>query len=968
MKLSKGNRCLLSFFALFFFLAGVSTAAPRPYKSVLIIHSYNTEYQWTADISRGMMEAFHDTGKPFLVCTEFMDWKRFPDESRIDSFAQQISSKYPPGSVDIILTSDDRALEFVMENRSTLFSGLPVVHSGVYEASATKIIGSERNITGVFEDQSITRTIETALTIQPSPRAAYLISDLDPSGQAVEQRIRNTLNTISPRLPVRSLSDMTIAEIEREVSSLGKNDLIFIGSYSRDKSGLVYTGETLIARVAYAAGTPVYVLNTHHLGTGALGGYLFSPFVMGRKTAEMGLRILSGVPADSIPPVSDASYVMLFDHDAVKRFSIANIPGEAQFINKEPSFSEKYGKTLLITLVAFGFCFALIIILLFFIKREQTLSGDLVKKNNEIKKLNDELSASGQELENQLKKISAVKETLEKSEERLRLASIGSNDALWDWNYETQNTHYSERWYEITGYSQDKHNTLLLTDMMHPDDKDRYSRAVRNHINGKTERILEEVRIRTATGSWKWINVRGMALHDDTGNLTHITGSITDIDDRKSREAEIEALAFFDPLTSLPNRTHAVRICQEMIQETPPDENSGIIFVNINNFTLINNMFGHTIGDKVLVNAANILSSMVNEHIQIARFGGDQFILFIASSSRDFIEKYAQLVIRLLARKMEINGRVHYLSVTAGVALYPDHARTPEELFQKADAALHRAKILGRAGYYLYDDDIQQSLAYRLELETALRNAIDNNELYVAYQPQINLSTGKIDGLEALARWNYPRRGEISPGVFIPIAEQSGLIDQIGFFVAQAAVNFIKRAEPLGHTHFTISINVSVRQMQAADFVPRLIRFVEQSGVLPQRINIEITESFLIESIELMAEKLSQLRDAGFLLSLDDFGKGYSSLSYLKELPVHFVKIDKVFIDDLKNQDKTRLLTKSIITLSHSLGLKVVAEGVEDEEQYEHLKTLHCDIIQGYYFSKPTSEETALGQMELSFT
>lgn len=968
MKCVTGNRRLLSVFALIFFLTGALGATPRPYKTVLIIHSYNIEYQWTADISRGMMEAFHDTGKPFLLCTEFMDWKRFPDKSRLESFSRHIAVKYPPGSVDLVLTSDDRALEFVMKHRQAFFPGLPVVHSGVYEASANRIIGAERNITGVFEDQSITRTIETALSIQPAPRAAYLISDLDPSGQAVEQRIRDTLNTSMPRLPVRSLSDMTISEIEREVSSLGKNDLIFIGSYSRDKSGLVYTGETLIARVARAAGTPVYVLNTHHLGTGALGGYLFSPFVMGRKTAQMALRVLSGIPADSIPPVSDASYVMLFDHDAAERFSIPNIPDDAGFINREATFWELHGTTLLIVFAAFGLCFAFIIILLIFIRREQALSGDLAKKNSQIKNLNAELSASGQELESQLKQISAVKETLEKSEERLRLASIGSNDALWDWNYETQTTHYSERWYEITGFSHEKQNALLLTDMMHPDDKDRYSRAVRNHINGKTERILEEVRIRTASGSWKWINVRGMALHDDTGNLTHITGSITDIDDRKSREAEIEALAFFDPLTSLPNRTNAVRICQEMIRETASDDSSGIIFVNINNFTLINNMFGHTIGDKVLVNAANILSSMVNEHIQIARFGGDQFVLFVSSSSTDFVEKYAQLVIRLLTRKMEINGRVHYLSVAAGVALYPDHARTPEELFQKADAALHRAKISGGAGYYLYNEDIQQSLAYRLELETGLRNAIDNNELYVAYQPQINLSTGKIDGLEALARWNYPRHGEISPGVFIPIAEQSGLIDQIGFFVVQAAVNFIKRAEPLGHTRFTISVNTSVRQMQATDFVQRLIRFVEQSGVSPGRINIEITESFLIESIELMAEKLSQLRDAGFLLSLDDFGKGYSSLSYLKELPVHFVKIDKVFIDDLISQDKTRLLTKSIITLSHSLGLKVVAEGVEDAEQYEHLKALHCDIIQGYYFSKPTSEETALGQMELSFT
>ena len=948
--------------------AGSLHALTRPYRSILVIHSYNIEYQWTADIQRGFLETVHDSGKPHLICTEFLDWKRFPQESRIVWFSRQIAEKYPPGSVDLVVVSDDRALEFAVANRETLFSGLPIVHCGVFQESAKRIIDGERNITGVYEDQSVFKTIETALFIQPNPRAAYLISDLDPSGQASEQRIRQALGSLIPRIPVRSLSDLTIAQIEREVSSLGKQDLVFIGSYSRDKSGLIYTGEALIERVANASGTPVYVLNTHHLGTGALGGYLFSPYIMGKHAGSQALQILDGIPADSIPPVAEASYVMLFDHDVVERFSITSLPPDSRFINRQPDFWEVHGRTVLIMSAGFGLCFLFILMLLVVMHRQKKLSQDLAEKNTRIKQLNDELAESDRELRIQLEQLSTVKKTLEKSEEQYRLASIGSNDALWDWDYQSQRTHYSDRWFEMTGFSSEKQGDLLLTDMMHPDDRDRYTEAVRNHMDGKTDHLLEEVRVRTASGSWKWIYIRGTTIYDATGNLTHITGSITDIDDRKTREAKIETLAYFDPLTSLPNRTNALQICREMIKDTPAEGQSGIIFVNITNFTLINNMFGHATGDKVLVNTANILSSMMNEHVRIARFGGDQFILFISETSTAFMEKYAQLVIRLLSRKMDLEGRIHYLSVNAGVALYPDHAQTPEDLFQKADAALHRAKILGNAGYYLYNDDIQQTLAYHLELETALRTAIDNGEIYVAYQPQINLLTGKIDGLEALARWNYPRRGDISPGVFIPIAEQTGQIDALGFYIVQAAVNFIKRAEPLGHTEFTVSVNVSVRQMQAKDFVPRLIHFVKQSGVAPQRINVEITESFLIESIDLMAEKLTQLRDAGFLLSLDDFGKGYSSLAYLKELPVHFVKIDKAFIDDIRAENRTKLLAESIITLSHKLGLKVVAEGVEYEDQYLYLKKHHCDIIQGYYFSKPESEDTVLGQMELSFT
>ncbi|HHU37027.1 MAG TPA: EAL domain-containing protein [Treponema sp.] len=956
--------CILS---LFFFITGFSFPLSYTSDVFLIIHSYNIEYQWTADIQNGILDAMHESGKPLLVCTEFMDWKRFPSDKYIEPFSRFLSDKYSPKNINAVIVSDDRALEFVIEYRQSLFPDIPIIFCGVHESVAKKTIGSELGVTGIYEKQSVERTIETALKIQANPRAAYLISDLDPSGQSIEQKLREALSLAAPALPVRSLSDMTITNIEQTVSALGKKDLVFIGSYSIDKTGLVYTGETLIERVAKASETPVFVLNTHHLGSGSLGGYLFSPYVMGKKTGELALKVLSGTPVDSIPPHHDSAYVMLFDHQAVKRFSITTLPKEATFINKQASFWEQHRITAYISLLIFSLCLSFIIVLLYFFRRTHTHSRDLAQKNAQIGRLNKELYESSKELSGQVLQLSAIMQTLEKSEERYRMASIGSNDALWDWNYERQTTHYSDRWYEITGFSSKK-NAPLLTDVIHPDDRDRYGEAVREHINKKTDKISMEVRVGTASGSWKWIDIRGKAVRNERNEISHITGSITDIEKRKAHEAEVETLAYYDPLTSLPNRMNAIRICQEMIDETGPNEISGVIFVNIHNFTLINNMFGHTIGDKVLVTTATILSSLINEHIKIARFGGDQFVLFISATSTSFMEKYAQLVIRLLTRKMEIEGRFHYLSVTAGVALFPDHAKTVEDLFQKADAALNRAKILAIPGYALYDESIQEDLSFRLEIETGLRTAIENNELYVAYQPQIDLSTGKINGLEALARWNYPRRGEVSPGLFIPIAEETGQIDKIGFFIVQAAVDFIKRAIPLGHTDFTVSVNVSIRQMQASDFVHRIIHFVEKSGVSPSRINLELTESFLIEGIELMAEKLHLLKNAGFLLSLDDFGKGYSSLSYLKELPVHFVKIDKVFVDGIITEEKTRMLAKSIITLSHSLGLKVVAEGVEDEDQYLHLKKMHCDIIQGYYFSRPVSEEKALDQMELSFT
>lgn len=311
-----------------------------------------------------------------------LDWKRFPNDKLLDPFYQHISLKYNLAEIDAIIVSDDRALEFVIEHRKTLFFGIPIIFCGVFESTAQRIIGNEQNISGIYEQPSVVETIEAALTIQPNPRAAYLVSDLDPSGHAVEQNLREALVAARPEVPIRSLSGMTIGNIEKTVSTLGKYDLVFIGSYSIDASGLVYTGEKLIQRVAQASATPVYVLNTHHLGKGALGGYLFSPYIMGKKTGELTLTILAGTPIQSIPPHHDSNYVMMFDHQVVNRFSITNIPKGSRFINQEVSFWEQHRRTVFISLIIFSLCIVFISGLLVILRRKHSISRDLAQKTN----------------------------------------------------------------------------------------------------------------------------------------------------------------------------------------------------------------------------------------------------------------------------------------------------------------------------------------------------------------------------------------------------------------------------------------------------------------------------------------------------------------------------------------------------------------------------------------------------------
>jgi len=958
---------LLTFCSAFCPLMGQSAQAHTP--TVLVIHSYNGEYHWTSDINGGIGAELSRWGTPYLLCTEYLDWKRFPDQTNVDNLRETFRHKYKNLKIDVLIVSDDKALQFAASNRKELFGDAPIVFTGIYPESVTRLTGGQGNVTGVYEEQDIRTNLEYALKIQDDARALYIVSDVNESGSAVERHIKDTMIVIAPQIPVLSLSNKPIEEIEATVAKLTQRDIVIIGSYSIDVKGRTFTGETLIGRVAMASKTPVYVLNTHHLGTGAFGGYLLSPWRCGENAGTLARKILAGISADSLPPMSNQSYALMFDWNAVQRYGInpARLPKEAQFLNRETPFLEKYRRETIVVGSVFAALLAMLYILSINLRRAKRLAAELSESNREIKQLNENLSRSDEELREQYLQTMAIKEDLERSEERYRLSSIGSNDAIWDWNAINDRVQFSDRWYEMTGYPRAAQQDMPIADLIHPQDKAAYKAALAAHERGTTEILQCEMRVRTASGGWKWILLRGKAVRDARGKPTRYAGSITDIDDRRHKEEEIESLAFYDQLTSLPNRTKAIEMTKQAIQAGDGEASCALIFVDIDNFKVVNDNFGHTTGDLILIRTAELLSSLANEKLSIARFGGDEFIAIVVNTDAAEVERFARMIISLLSRKIEVKGHNHFLSVSIGAALYPDNAGYPEELFQKADAALHRAKSSGKTKYCFYDLSIQAELLRRMELENGLRMAIENNELSVAYQPQVDLASGRIIALEALARWNHPSLGNVAPGDFIPIAEDSGQIDKIGTFVLRAAARFLKRAEKAGHRQISVAVNVSVKQLQENGFTEEVLAIARDERVDPSKITLEITESFIIDNLVLIVSRLTNLKEAGFRLALDDFGKGYSSLAYLRSLPVHYIKIDKSFIDDISSTDGDRPLVKTIIALAHQLGMKVVAEGVENAEQLGYLRTNGCDVIQGYYYSQPNPEDIVLGQLELSF-
>ena len=342
----------------------------------------------------------------------------------------------------------------------------------------------------------------------------------------------------------------------------------------------------------------------------------------------------------------------------------------------------------------------------------------------------------------------------------------------------------------------------------------------------------------------------------------------------------------------------------------------------------------------------------------LARVGGDEFIVVLAGiSQRAFIDTYAQRLIRLFHAPIVCRGHHFYLSASIGIALFPENAATLEELLKKADNALHRAKDAGRSNYCFFEQSMQDSLMQKVSMESRLRaSALTKEHFQMHYQPQMDAQTGRIVGMESLMRWNCPELGAVSPLQFIPVAEENGLIIELGDWGLRTACAFCKELHQQGYADLSVSVNVSVRQLSSSNYVETVAAALVESGLHPTALELEITESMLIGSFEAKVRKLNALRAMGIRIALDDFGTGYSSLTYLQQLPIHTVKIDQTFIHRMTSEDSTRIIIETIIALAHRLEIVVVAEGIETSGQLELLKAFGCDIIQGYHLSSPLSD------------
>ena len=582
-----------------------------------------------------------------------------------------------------------------------------------------------------------------------------------------------------------------------------------------------------------------------------------------------------------------------------------------------------------------------------------------------------------------LLRASQAFDALVRSEERLaeaqRLAQLGH----WDWNLDREVVYRSDEVLRILEVDRDSFapDYRALLPLLHRDDAAALAAAIDAALDRAQSFSLECRRVRL-DGTTRILHEQAVVTCDESGKPVRIHGTTQDITERRRTEERMRTLALYDTLTGLPNRqffkeqfghslAHAARLGLPL----------AVLVLDVDRFKRINDTLGHGVGDRLLkVVGARLAATLrdtdyvtrgeiVAGSQNLARLGGDEFtIMLVSQAQAEDVAKVARRILEGVARPLALDGHEIVVTASIGIAVFPADGDDPDTLLKNADSAMYFAKEQGRDNYQFFSPSMNARSVQKLSMENGLRKALEREELRLFYQPKIDAASGRIAGVEALIRWQHPALGMVPPNDFIPLAEETGLIVPIGEWVLHAACRQMARWHAAGFTDLTVAVNMASPNFAQKDFVASVAATIRGAGIAPGSVEIEVTESVLMRDINATIATLNGLKASGVRLSVDDFGTGYSSLSYLKRFPIDTLKIDRSFVRDVINNREDAAITAAIIALSQSLGLQVVAEGVETEEQAAYLRSKGCHLMQGFLFSRPVPPDqiTALLQAELA--
>ncbi len=924
-------------------------------KHVLFISSYSESFPSVPDQITGLREVFNPLHIQLDV--EYMDTKRFDTNKSRRLFYELLKYKMEHlKPYDAVIAGDDNALQFAMDYQEDLFKGLPIVFLGVNDFNRAKLASSDKYITGIVEEMSLKENIEFGLKINKNATRVVAVVDDTLTGRGDrEQFYKNREYFKQLDFAEINASDYTFEELENIFENIGEDTILLYLSMYTDKTGAVLTIPEAVEILREHTHVPILRAEVGGVGQGVLGGKMVSYLESGKIAAGMVVKVLEGTPVESIAMVTESPNIYTFDYELIKKYNIDKtlIPGGAVFINKKVSFYEDHKQLVFNTLIILGFLIVIVIILTLDNIKRRKIEKALQESNEELTQTFEELTASEEELRAQYDTIQQHTGEIETLNQKYGVAIESTGSAVWDYDMASNEMHISRQFInDINKLLNEKENINKVFELLlDPEDRKRVLDEFGAYKEGIKDEIHVQLPVIHQDGNKRWMLVRGKGFKDINGELKIIHGIILDITRMKEQEEYIEYLAKHDYLTELPNRMNFMNKLKEDLRL---GRQGAILLLDIDNFKSVNDTLGHIYGDKMLQEISRKLSRIIDDKLFVSRFGGDEFLVLISGETRiGEIEAYVQKIMDLFEEPLILNLKENYVKFSIGITFYPKDSDDIDQLIINVDTAMYRVKRGGKNNFMFYSVDMLDELKNKTDIEDILRTALKEDGFSLVYQPQINVLTGEIGGFEALLRLKNYR---ISPAKFITIAEETGMIKEIGRWVTTQAIKQIAKWKDRGYKLKPIAINFSSKQLKDMDYIDFLEAALEKHQIDPKYLEIEITESILMENTENTTEFLTRLKNIGIRIAMDDFGTGYSSLNYLTFIPVDKIKLDKSLCEKFLGMESSKVMN-SIISLVHSLELVITAEGVEDLEQFKRLKNGGCDYIQGYLFSKPLQEE-----------